>query len=662
MRKIETRTIQRLLVANRGEIARRVTRTASKMGIHTVAIYADGDVHEPFVREADEAWALHGRTAAETYLNVEKVLAVAKGAGADAIHPGYGFLSERAHFAKEVIDAGLVWVGPPPDAIAAMGDKLAAKNLMQKIEVPVLHSEELDEKSDLDAAADRVGFPALVKAAAGGGGKGMRIVRRKSELAAAISGARREAGSAFGDPTVFLERYVEGARHVEIQVIGDKHGSLVYCFERECSIQRRHQKVIEEAPSSAVSAALRKKMGETAIKAVKAIAYDNAGTVEFLLDKNGEFFFLEINTRLQVEHPVTEAITGIDLVREQIRVAQGEPLSFNQDSLTISGHAVEARIYAEDPRNDFLPATGELLAWELPVSPPARYDSGVESGSKVSIEFDPLLAKIIVHGPTRSEAARSLALVLERMRIHGVTTNRDFLVATLRHPRFLAGDTTTSFIADVNPPRGRVPDTAELRQAAIAAALFAQHLNRKQTKVLQTLPSGFLIGRLPPQRLKFNYGELEVLTEYRSQRDGSFEFDVLGQKSNARVMSISGHELGYECDGRQLRATVHRHGRQCWVHGPRGDIALNLVPRFKDGTEIEVIAGGLTAPMPGKVIAVEVTVGQRVRAGQVLAIMEAMKMEHTIVAPAAGIVGEIRVKKGDQVGAGDLLVVIEEAA
>ncbi len=662
MSTIETRTIRRLLIANRGEIARRVMRTAATMGIQTVAVYADGDANEPFVRDADEAWSLNGRTAGETYLDVAKVLAAAKAAGADAIHPGYGFLSERAHFAKAVIEAGLVWVGPPPDAIAAMGDKLAAKNLMQTISVPVLHSVELDEHSDLDTAADKVGFPALVKAAAGGGGKGMRIVREKSELAAAVAGARREAGSAFGDPTVFLERYVEGARHVEIQVIGDKHGSLVYCFERECSIQRRHQKVIEEAPSSAVDASLRKKMGEAAVKAVRAIAYDNAGTVEFLLDKNGEFFFLEINTRLQVEHPVTEAITGIDLVREQIRVAQGEPLSFTQESLTITGHAVEARIYAEDPQNDFLPAIGELLAWELPPSPPARYDSGVERGSRIGVEFDPMMAKIIVHGQTRSEAALSLALVLERMRIQGVTTNRDFLVATLRHPRFLAGDTTTSFIADVNPPRGRTADAAALRQAAIAAALFSQKNNRSEARVLTSLPSGFRIGRLPPQRLKFSYGEQEVLTEYRSQRDGTFEFNVLDRTSIARVMSIDGHALIFEIDGRQERTTVHCHGRQWWMHGPRGDIALTLIPRFKDGTEIEDVAGGLSAPMPGKVIAVEVVVGQKVVAGQLLAIMEAMKMEHSIVAPGAGVVSEVRVQKGDQIGSGAVLIVIEESA
>ncbi|AXQ30597.1 biotin/lipoyl-binding protein [Solimonas sp. K1W22B-7] len=654
--------IKRLLVANRGEIARRVMRTASRMGIHTVAVYADGDVNEPFVREADEAWALNGRTAAETYLDVAKVLAAAKASGADAIHPGYGFLSERAHFAQAVIDAGLVWIGPPPEAIAAMGDKLAAKNLMAKIGVPVLHSVELDEKSDLDAAARKVGFPALVKAAAGGGGKGMRIVRGKGELAAAVAGARREAASAFGDPTVFLERYVEGARHVEIQVIGDKHGTLVHCFERECSIQRRHQKVIEEAPSSAVNPELRARMGAAAVRAVQAIAYDNAGTVEFLLDASGEFFFLEINTRLQVEHPVTEAITGVDLVREQIRVAQGEPLSFSQDSLTLTGHAIEARIYAEDPQNDFLPASGDVLAWEMPASPPARFDSGVETGSHVGTLFDPMMAKIIVHRPTRAEAARSLALVLERMRVQGLTTNRDFLVATLRHERFLAGDTTTGFINEVNPPRGRQPDDVELREAAIAAALHTQARNRDEARVLASLPSGFRIGRMPPERLRFTYGEREIVAEYRRQRDGSFRFEVLGQVSSARVMAVQGHALEYVLDGRRTRTTVHRHGRQWWVHGPRGDLTLYLVPRFRDGSEAEDVAGGLTAPMPGQVILVEVKVGDRVAAGQLLAIMEAMKMEHSILAPGAGKVTEVRVTKGDQVGAGDLLVVIEEDA
>jgi propionyl-CoA carboxylase alpha chain len=652
--------IKRLLVANRGEIARRVMRTASHMGIYTIAIYSDGDANEPFVNDADEGWALDGMTATETYLDMDKVLAAAESSGADAIHPGYGFLSENAAFAQKVIDAGLIWIGPPPEAISTMGDKLVAKELMDKAGVPILRSIELDDDADLAVAAETVGFPALVKAAAGGGGKGMRIVNEASELEGAVASAKREAASAFGVATVFLERYLKGARHVEIQVIGDSQGNLVHCFERECSIQRRHQKIIEEAPSSAVSPELRERMGQAGIQAVRAINYENAGTVEFLLDSGGEFFFLEVNTRLQVEHPVTEEITGLDLVREQILVAQGFPLSFTQESLEINGHAIEARIYAEDPTNEFLPATGEVLAWEMPTKPEARYDSGVTSGSKVSVNFDPMLAKVTTHAPTREEASLRLARVLERMRIQGVITNRDFLITTLRHPRFLAGDTTTSFIEEVNPPRERTLNEAELRNKAIAASLFIQYRNRSAADVLKTLPSGFRITRMPPERNTFVYHDREILTEYSSRRDGDFNFTVSGETVIARVIGVSGDRLEYTVNGRRMTTTVNNHGNQWWVHGADGDISLTLKTRFPEINAPEAVAGGLTSPMPGTVIAVQVAPGEQVSAGQVLAIIEAMKMEHSAVSPQAGVVREVRVAIGDKVEGGELLVVVED--
>ena len=652
--------IKRLLIANRGEIARRVMRSASNMGIHTVAIYSDGDSNEPFVRDADEGWALDGMTATETYLDMDKVLVAAESSGADAIHPGYGFLSENAAFAQKVIDAGLIWIGPPPKAISTMGDKLAAKNLMDKAGVPILRSIEIEDDTELAVAGQAVGFPALVKAAAGGGGKGMRIVNEASELEGAVASAKREAASAFGDATVFLERYLNGARHVEIQVIGDSHGNLVHCFERECSIQRRHQKIIEEAPSSAVSPELRERMGQAGIQAVRAINYENAGTVEFLLDSSGEFFFLEVNTRLQVEHPVTEEITGVDLVREQIRVAQGYPLSFTQESLEIDGHAIEARIYAEDPANEFLPATGEVLAWEMPTTPEARYDSGVTSGSKVSVNFDPMLAKVTTHAPTREEAALRLARVLERMRIQGVITNRDFLITTLRHPRFLAGDTTTSFIEEVNPPRERTLNESELRNKAIAASLFIQYRNRSAADVLQTLPSGFRITRMPPERNTFVYHDQEILTEYSSRRDGDFNFTVSGETVIARIIGVSGDRLEYEVNGRRMTATLNNHGNQWWVNGADGDISLTLKTRFPEINAPEAVAGGLTSPMPGTVIAVQVAPGEQVSAGQVLAIIEAMKMEHSVVSPQDGVVSEVRVAIGDKVEGGELLVVVED--
>jgi len=367
-------TIKRLLVANRGEIARRVFRTAKEMGIFTVAVYSDGDSDAPFVKDADLAIALGGTTATESYLNTAKILEAAKSVGADAIHPGYGFLSENAEFAQAVSDAEITWIGPPPAAIAAMGDKLAAKETMVGAAVPTLPSVEVTDSTDIGAVGQEIGFPLLVKASAGGGGKGMRVVDNDADLEDAISGAKREALGAFGNDTVFLERYLPTPRHVEIQVLGDQHGTVLHCFERECSIQRRHQKVIEEAPSPVLSEALRDQMGQAAVAAVQAIGYESAGTVEFLLDGSGdeaEFFFLEVNTRLQVEHPVTEAITGLDLVREQIRIANGEPLGYEQSDLSISGHSIEVRLYAEDPSNDFLPATGCVDIWQ-PVAGPAQ--------------------------------------------------------------------------------------------------------------------------------------------------------------------------------------------------------------------------------------------------------------------------------------------------
>ena len=402
--------IATLLVANRGEIARRILRTAAAMGIGTVAVYAEGDAGAPFVTEADRALALPGRTAGQTYLNIDALLAAAAAAGADAVHPGYGFLSERAGFARAVTAAGLTWVGPPAEVIEVMGDKLAAKRLLADVGVPVLESWEVtgDDLPDLSG----VPLPLIVKAAMGGGGKGMRVVGTHAGLAEAVAAARREAAAAFGDGTVFLERYITDARHVEIQVLADGHGGLVHCFERECSIQRRHQKIIEECPSPAVDPGLRERMGAAALAAAKAVGYLGAGTVEFVLEPSGDFWFLEVNTRLQVEHPVTEAVTGVDLVREQLLVAQGLPLSVTQDGLAIDGHAIEARLYAEDPAAGFLPATGTLIDWCPATAPPCRWDAGVAAGSVVGVEFDPMLAKVIAHAPARGEAALALALAL----------------------------------------------------------------------------------------------------------------------------------------------------------------------------------------------------------------------------------------------------------
>jgi propionyl-CoA carboxylase alpha chain len=658
----------RLLVVNRGEIARRVFRTAHAMGIDTVAVYADPDAAAPFVREAGRSVALGGSTATETYLSVGKLLDAARRSGADAVHPGYGFLSENAAFARAVADAGLTWVGPPPDAIAAMGDKLAAKEKMARAGVPTLASLPVADGADLAALADQVRLPALVKAAAGGGGKGMRIVTDGATLPDAVASARREAASAFGDDTVFLERYLPVARHVEIQVLGDQHGYLVHCFERECSIQRRHQKIIEEAPSPALTEALRARMGEAAVAAAAAIGYHSAGTVEFMLTGEGddaEFFFLEVNTRLQVEHPVTEEITGLDLVREQIRIARGEPLGYGQTDLSRRGHAIEARIYAEDPANDFLPATGTLTAWEPAPAPAVRLDSGVETGSVVGVEFDPMLAKVVAHAATRDEAALALALALERMTIAGVVTNRDFLVNTLRSPAFLAGDTTTDFIDRVDPPRRRPAGDDEVARSAVAAAMARSAANRAATRELSFLPAAYRNSVMPPERVIFTHGDADVVVAYQHRRGGSFAVRV--DDGAGRVLldaSLTVHDcepatgcVDVAVDGLRASYRAVRSGLRWTVQGPGGGIDLVELPRFRDPSELDV-AGGQTAPMPGKILAVHVQEGDQVTDGQALVVLEAMKMEHTIHAPAGGMVTEVRCAVGDQVDNGQVLVVI----
>jgi propionyl-CoA carboxylase alpha chain len=670
-----------LLISNRGEIARRIARTANAMGIKSVAVYAEGDSDSPFVKEADRAVPLAGRTAAETYLNADAILAAAVSAGADAVHPGYGFLSERADFARSVIEAGLTWVGPPPDVIDVMGDKLAAKRIMAAAGVPVLRSWEIS--GDALPDDDGLPMPLLVKAAAGGGGKGMRVVEAVADLPEAVAAARREARAAFGDDTVFLERYLTSARHIEIQILADDHGGFLHCFERECSIQRRHQKIIEESPSPAIDNEQREHIGAAALAAAKAVGYRNAGTVEFVLEPSGDFWFLEVNTRLQVEHPVTEAVTGLDLVREQILVAQGHPLSVTQAELGVRGHAIEARLYAEDPVAGFLPSTGTLVDWCPAVDPAVRWDSGVEAGSVVGVEFDPMLAKVISHAPTRVEAALRLALALERSRIRGVTTNRDFLVATLHHPEFIAGHTTTDFIARTHVSLERSPSNEEVRVAAIGAALSAQEDTRREAPVLRSLPTGWRNSVMPPEKMTYHRGADEVEVLYRSQRDGTFEVSVGDWHGSVLLLDSRDGWIDFESvwtgelpgpvasetdraprrpsPPQRSRHRVHvlQHDHRVWVQGPDGDVALTARPRFPEaGTEADV-AGGLVAPMPGKVVSVEVATGDAVAEGQLLMIVEAMKMEHRVTAPHAGVVVEVKSRAGDQVSGGELLVVID---
>ena len=564
-----------------------------------------------------------------------------------------------------------------------MGDKLAAKELMVEAGVPTLPSIEVTPDLDLGAAAEKIGYPVLVKATAGGGGKGMRVVASASELADSVAGAQREAESSFGNGVVFLEKYLPAPRHIEIQVLGDEHGTLVHLFERECSIQRRHQKIIEEAPSPVLTEGLRQAMGDAALAAARSIDYSSAGTVEFLLDGEGDsatFYFLEVNTRIQVEHPVTEEVTGVDLVREQLLVAMGARLSFTQDELAIDGHAIEARLYAEDPAQGFLPAIGTLHAFELAESPTARFEAGVQRGSVVGVNFDPMLAKVIVHAPTRTEAASRLALVLESMSVAGVRTNRDFLVETLRHPAFINGDTTTDFIERHQPQTEFVPDSANLAVAAQIATMHAVSQQSSRAGVLNFLPRGFRNSSMPPEKREFDHHGASVVVSYQPERAGGFKvtttIDGETVASEVHVALVDADHLSgritVDVDGVRSTAVVagEMHagdqllGHQATVVSVQlasQAVELVTISPFPDHDATDV-AGGQIAPMPGKVLSVHVAVDDTVQAGQPLVIMEAMKMEHTITAPADAIVRELRCAPGDQVDNGQVLIVLDQLA
>ena len=642
--------IRRLLVANRGEIARRVFRTCRQMGIETVAIHSDPDTTEPHVLEADHAVNLPGSTPTETYLDIDGVLGAAKQSGADAIHPGYGFLAENAEFARRVIEEGLIWIGPPPESIEVMGSKLRSKTLVETAGVPTLGAIDLTENAEAGAAAEELGYPVLVKASAGGGGKGMRIVREPSSLTEAIEGARREAASSFGDDTIFLERYLQAARHIEIQVLGDGHGRVVSLFERECSIQRRHQKIIEEAPSPAIDESLRRRMGETAVAAATAVGYVGAGTVEFLF-QDGDFHFLEMNTRLQVEHPVTEMITGLDLVRLQIEIANGAVIAIEP---VISGHAIEARLYAEDPSHDFLPVTGMVHRFEVPDLPGLRVDSGVENGSMVSVFYDPMLAKIIAHGATRDRAAETLAHALRRAILHGPVTNRELLVRILEHDEFRSGALDTHFLERHDPAHLGQPlaDMETERLSAVAAALADQELDRDRSRVLRSIPSGW---RNRPGNYQERVYRGELATHViRYSITPTPNVEALGAID---VTECTPDRVELSHDGLDHTFSVARYGEIRHVDSERAPVRLDALPRFPSPEAVET-PGSLHAPMPGRVVRVEARVGDSVRAGQVLVVLEAMKMEHTLRAPHDGILDEVDCSPGDQVEAGAVLVVI----
>ena len=638
-------TFHKLLIANRGEIACRIIKTAHEMGISCVAVYTEADTHSPFVRMADQAIKL-----SDSYLNGNEIINAAKQTGAEAIHPGYGFLSENAKFARAVQREGLIWVGPNSRVITSMGDKLKAKDIAEKAGVPTLPMTTDPKK------ANSIGYPILIKAAAGGGGKGMRIVEDKKDLKEAIAGAQREAKTGFGDDRVFIERYVASSRHIEIQILGDSQGNVVHLGERECSIQRRHQKIIEESPSPRVDSEMRAAMGDAAIKLAKKLKYESAGTVEFLVDdKTGEFWFLEVNTRLQVEHPVTEEVTGKDLVYEQLRIARGEELGYSQDDITWNGSSIEARLYAEDPSNDFLPATGTLIAYESDANIDARWDTGIEQGSVVGTDFDPMLAKVITKGKTRVDAANKLALALESLHIGGVTTNRDFLVASLRSEDFLKGKTTSDFIEKTNPQRAVVLKGSSLENATSAAALWIQGQNRENANILKEIPTGWRNSRLPRQKITLSYLDNEVEVTYKSNRDGSF---AVNEETTAKVIDWTPSGIDIEINTSRFYSKITQADDNIVVHGPWGDALFKILPRFTlPGSEIQ--AGGLIAPMPGKVIDLKVKVGSKVKKGDTLVILEAMKMEHQVKASEDGKVTKVLIKKDDQLENGALLMVVD---
>ncbi len=638
-------TIKKLLIANRGEIASRIISSAHDMGISCVAIYTEADKDTPYVREADQAFKL-----SDSYLNSKEILDIALKSNSDAIHPGYGFLSENAAFANQVKKLNIKWVGPSSNAIKKMGDKLTAKEIAIKVNVPTLPMTSDPKK------ANSIGYPILVKAAAGGGGKGMRIVEKAKDLKESIKAAEREAEGGFGDKRVFLERYIKRSRHIEIQILGDAFGNIVHLGERECSIQRRHQKIVEESPSPMVDEEMREKMGEAAIKLASKLKYESAGTVEFLVDeKTKEFWFLEVNTRLQVEHPITEEVTGIDLVKEQLRIASGEELGYEQEDIDFYGSSIEVRLYAEDPGNDFLPVTGKMIAFEPSDDPLVRWDVGIESGSNITANFDPLLAKVISFGETRLEAANKLALALENSHFGGMKTNRDYLVSILRSKEYLDGDTTTDFVERINLNSEVDLTEEEIFNFAKVGAMWMQGKNRSEAMVLQNIQSGWNNARLPYQEVKLSLDDQEYRMKYKSLKDGNF---VSAESEIIRMFDWHEDFIDVEISNVRYRSKITMDDDLLLIQTHKGNLLFKILPKF-NVTQEEAIKGGLTAPMPGKVVEIKIKKGSNIKKGDTLLILEAMKMEHKVLAPDNGKIKEVLIKENDQVENGQTLVVLD---
>ena len=655
----------KILIANRGEIACRVMRTAHDLGYRTVAVYSEADRDARHVQLADEAVCIGPAPVGQSYLSVEAILDAARRTGADAVHPGYGFLSENAAFAQACEAAGITFIGPTVEAIHLMGSKRLSKIAMLEAGVPCIPGYEGADQDDATLAheAERIGYPLMIKASAGGGGRGMRLVHEASELAAQIRTARSEAQNAFGSGELILERAVIQPRHVEIQVFGDRHGHILYLGERDCSVQRRHQKVVEEAPCPVMTPSLRQAMGEAAVKAAASVNYLGAGTVEFLLDAEGRFYFLEMNTRLQVEHPVTELVTGLDLVAWQIRVAAGEALPLAQDDIRLDGHAMEVRLYAEDPAAGFLPQTGDVLRWEPASGAGVRIDHGLVEGQPVTPFYDPMLAKVIAWGATRDEARRKLIRAVEDCVLLGVKGNQRFLANLLAHPEFAAGHATTAFIGEhfaTDPSLAPQP----LPAVELAAAATLLYQASAESRAHQAGLAGWRSAGSAPWRLVLRQGEQkhETLLDVRvSGPQPQLQVQAAGQSVAVRLLACDGRWATLELDGIRRRLAYHHDGERLWLKGHQGSIELQDVTHEPAGGQAGAASGTVKAPMDGAIVDVLVEEGSPVTKGQLLVVLEAMKMEHPLKAGMDGTVRRVQVSAGDQVKSRQVLVEVEAA-